>query len=264
MGHAATGLCTVWQVGGGPVKGRRSESPEPGRGRAEESVEIVTGREQAPLDAGAFAALRSGYARLLIDLGSGDGAFPYRVAGAHPDWLCLGIDAHPGRLAEYARRARRKPARGGRPNVLYLAAPVERLPGELQGSADLLTINYPWAGLLEALLAGDAVISAALGALLRPPAALQILLNADAPPPGSDAISPDSVRRRLAPALARHGLTLHRVVFLPETVTVPTTWGARLIRGSGRRTLRVVATHAACPSVYVRWLAEAIGLPDAD
>ena len=48
-----------------------------------------------------------------------------------------------------AAQARRKPARGGAPNALFIVAAAEALPEPLTGIADEITINYPWGSLLR-------------------------------------------------------------------------------------------------------------------
>lgn len=222
-------------------------------------MQIVVGRKTEELGADRLRALAAQHRLTLLDIGSGDGAFPYRVAGAHPDLLCIGLDPNREGLAAYAAKARRKPARGGRANVLYVAAAVEALPEELCASVDLVTINFPWAGLLSAILNGEAALSAALMRVGRSPWALQVLLNAEAPPPPLDAelgsLTPEAVRTRLDPALGPVS-----VGELPDAGRVASRWGGRLIRGSGRSIIRVRADFGAVPPAYGDLLDAAVGL----
>lgn len=221
-------------------------------------MEVMTGRASMQLAPEALTALRQRYSRMLVDVGCGDGAFPYRVARAHADLLCVGLDPNRERMAEYARRARRKPARGGLENVLYVPAGIEALPADLAHVADLITLNFPWAGLLERLLTGELRLFESLRGLARDPCYLHMLINTDAPPPGLPAITLDGVRDALAPPLAAVGAVLVEVALLPPDARVPSEWGGRLIRGSGRRTLRVRAAFGSCPPEYAALL-EAAG-----
>ena len=198
------------------------------------------------LSAGRFTALASRCHLTLVDVGCGDGAFPYRLAGRYPDLLCLGLDANREAPAAYAAKARRKPARGGRPNVLFVPAALESLPAELAGSADLVTINFPWAGLLDRILGAEPGVLTAIRRLGRDPFALQILINADAPPPSwPGPLTPETLRARLGPPLAGATITL-----LPATARVASRWGGRLIQGSGRSTLRIRVDVGPCPPQY--------------
>ena len=54
-------------------------------------------------------------------------------------------------MAESSRRA----SRGGPPNALFVVAAAERVPEELHGVADELTILFPWGSLLRGVLALD-------------------------------------------------------------------------------------------------------------
>ena len=165
-------------------------------------MRIVTGKAVEPIDGPAFRALAAGYGALLLDIGTGDGALPYRLAGQHPDVLFVGVDANAEGMAENARRARRKPARGGRLNCLYVAAPIEQPPDVLAGLAQAITINFPWAGLLEHVLGlreeGGEVLAAALDSLAAPGCALQALINEVTGLPGIP-------RRRSGPAARAPG-----------------------------------------------------------
>ncbi len=222
-------------------------------------MRIVLGRKTEELTAGGFRARAARYRLTLLDIGTGDGAFPYRVAGAYPEVLCVGLDPNREALATYASKAQRKPARGGRANVLYVAAAVEALPDALDASADLVTVNFPWAGLLARTLAGDSALIAALTKMAREPWALQILINAAAPPPSSDRelsiLTSKAVCEHLDPALGSA-----RVTELPETARVASRWGGRLIRGSGRPIIRVRADFGAVPPEYDALLNTVIGL----
>ena len=69
-------------------------------------------------------------------------------------------------MAESSRRA----SRGGPPNALFVVAAAERVPEELHGVADELTILFPWGSLLRGALALDdaAPASAGIASLLAP------------------------------------------------------------------------------------------------
>lgn len=198
-----------------------------------------------------------GRARVLIDVGTGDGRFVYRWAGAHPDTLCIGIDPAAERMREVSHRASRKPARGGRPNALFLVASAEHLPDELTGLADRISINYPWASLFAALVLPDPRILAELRRLARPGAELVALLNQSvlddrpyAERLGLPPLTDDRIEAELRPAYLAAGFSLREHRLLDAAAgEAPhhTSWGQHLTLGSGRRTRLVVADAVPLP-----------------
>ncbi len=208
-----------------------------------------------------LSRLMRGYRAALVDLGCGDGAFPYRLATAHPALLCIGLDPNREAMAEYARKARRKPARGGLANLLYVVAALESLPNELRGIAALITINFPWAGLLQHVVLAEPPLAAALHHLAAPSCLLEILLNADAEVAGLPELTPENLGSALTPVLARAGFAAPSVTWLPAAARVPSRWGGRLIKGSGRRTLRLRASRGSIAAECISVLDDAYGAP---
>ena len=205
-------------------------------------MRVVTGKAVEPIDGPAFRALASGYGALLLDIGTGDGALPYRLAGQHPDVLFVGLDANAEGMAENARRARRKPARGGRLNCMYAAAPIEQPPEVLAGLAQAITINFPWAALRESLLRGEPGVATALQRLSASSARFQLLINVDESIPDLPSVSPDTLRDSLGEPLTAAGFEIAEGDWLPESARVRSQWGGRLIAGSGRSVVRLAAT----------------------
>ncbi len=97
------------------------------------------------LDAAAFTELRSGYAAVAVDVGTGDGRFAYQLACDDAHRLVVGIDALAEPMGERAATAARKPARGGRPNLVFVHAAVETLPEELAAWPTRSTCSFPGA-----------------------------------------------------------------------------------------------------------------------
>ena len=81
-----------------------------------------------------------------MDLGTGDGRLPYRLARQTPDRLFVGLDASVAGLRDVSNRA----ARAGLTNLVYVRASIEDLPAELAGVADQVTAILPWGSLLAA------------------------------------------------------------------------------------------------------------------
>ena len=221
-------------------------------------MDIVTGRDVESIAEPHFAQTLAPYSTVLIDLGCGDGAFPYRLAGAHDNLFCIGVDPNRESMADYARRARRKPARGGRPNVLYVGAAAESLPPELRHRAHVITINYPWASLLQAIVTGDPLFPSALDHLASDVCLVQILLNADADVADLPAVTPAAISDTAAPVLAAVNFRLTDCDWLPPDRRPRSQWGGKLVRGSHRRTVALRAERGDVPSTSRSLLDDAL------
>lgn len=197
-------------------------------------MEIVTRRGPRVMDQAELDTMRARYSSTLVDLGTGDGAWPRRFARDYDNVLAIGIDSDRSALKEAAKMAERKPARGGAPNALYVASRIEELPKELHGAADWVTIYFPWAALLKLILNGDEAIADLLQDLCAPRARLSIVLNAEAVPVGFARPTPDTVRKSLKAPLEAADFRVTRSDWLDAHDAPPTTWGGRLVKGSGR------------------------------
>jgi predicted RNA methylase len=92
------------------------------------------------------------YKRVVVDIGTGSGSAVLRRAAREPETLFLALDADASAMADVSRRAARPARKGGRENVLFLAAAAEELPGTLAGIADETAVVLPWGSLLTAVL----------------------------------------------------------------------------------------------------------------
>ncbi|AMP20596.1 hypothetical protein AZF37_04890 [endosymbiont 'TC1' of Trimyema compressum] len=103
-----------------------------------------------------FKELLSCYSEVLIDIGTGNGRYPYQYAKKNPNSLAIGIDpAGNNMMIEYSVKSQRKPSKGGLDNVLYCVAAIESIPEELADIGDKITVNLPWGSLLEGIVKGE-------------------------------------------------------------------------------------------------------------
>lgn len=212
-------------------------------------MEKVEGKRQHPLASAELAALASGYERRLIDVGCGDGRFVLRQARADPACLCIGLDANADAMRESARRAAAKPARGGAPNAIYIVSSVEGLPEDLGGIATRLTIQYPWGSLLRILIEPDLPLLDKIARLAVAGAPFSVLINLavfddpgyaarlDLPP-----LDESRFRSALVPAWAEVGLAVESVETEREAAEASSSWGKRLVKGSGREVLAIAGS----------------------
>jgi 16S rRNA (adenine(1408)-N(1))-methyltransferase len=206
-------------------------------------MDVITRRGPQSMSQAEFADLRSRYSSTLVDLGTGDGAWPRRFAREFDNVLAIGIDSDRNALREAAKMAERKPARGGAPNALYVAARVEELPPEFSAAADWITVYFPWAALLSMILRGDAQITEFISAIAATRARLSIVLNAEAAPEGLSKPTPDAVRQSLKSPLDAAGFRITRSDWLDADKAPPTNWGGRLVKGSGRTMIGLEASR---------------------
>ena len=204
-------------------------------------MEIITRRGPQSMSQAEITELRSRYSSTLVDLGTGDGAWPRRFAREYDNCLAIGIDSDRNALREAAKMAERKPARGGAHNALYIVAQVEALPPELRGAADWATIYFPWAALLRMILSGHKELTELLNNLCATRSRLSIVLNAEAAPDGFDKPTPDTMSKTLKEPLAEASFRISRSEWRDANQAPPTNWGGRLVKGSNRAMVAIEA-----------------------
>jgi 16S rRNA (adenine(1408)-N(1))-methyltransferase len=175
---------------------------------------------------------------VIIDLGTGDGRAALALAEAEPTTLVIGVDADAASMAESSRRAARKPARGGRSNVLFVVASAETPPAELAGLADEIRILFPWGSLLRGVLGHDPRVVRGITSLARPGAIVSAILSVTA----TDAIGgisslDDAAIDEVAQATRQSGLRLTEAcpVDREKVRATRSTWGRRLLGAAGER-----------------------------
>lgn len=199
-------------------------------------VHVVRGRAVTAVLGGAVRERARAAARVVVDLGAGDGRWLYRLARAHPDWCGLALDASAAGLREVSRRAARPAGRGGAPNAWFLRAAVDALPEALHGLADEIHVHFPWGRLLEVMLRPEVETLARIGGMARGGAALCVRVNlsvlsrpAVCARLALPSMGHQDIEARLRVEYAAAGLDLgavRRVTRLPDT-----SWGRRLSSG---------------------------------
>jgi 16S rRNA (adenine(1408)-N(1))-methyltransferase len=202
------------------------------------TVARVVGKGRAAgLEAGELAALRAEYETVAVDVGTGDGRFAYQLATDDPHRFVVGIDALAEPMGERAATAARKPARGGRPNLVFVHAAVEALPPELAGLADEVYVQLPWGALLEGIVRARADVLGGIAGLCRSGARLAVTLNGeiwlDSTPARYEDLpvpTPEYVAEVVAPGFRAVGIVLGpaRYATAADAKSLPTTWARRL------------------------------------
>jgi 16S rRNA (adenine(1408)-N(1))-methyltransferase len=160
-------------------------------------------------------------------------------------------------MATASRRAATRPARGRLSNALFVVAPAEALPAELDGVADLVTVHFPWGSLLRGLVGADPAIMSGLTGVLRPGGILQLLVSStDRDHSARVAPIQAATLRALAESYATWGLAVTelRPATVADVTAAHSTWGKRLDAGTRRPTwlLQAQLAPAGCRREPVR------------
>lgn len=198
---------------------------------------VVRGKQAVEMTRAELEAAAARHAGVTLDLGAGDGLFAYRYARTHPEQLVIAVEPVRENVREASSKAAKKPERGGAPNVLYVAASVERMPPELAGIADEIFVTLPWGSLMRGLILGDRAVLDGVAGCGGPGARVRIVLNTrifDEPVP-LDArdlpeVTPAYVRETLDAPYAAAGLRIidARWMDADEVASLGTTWAKRL------------------------------------
>ena len=177
-----------------------------------------------------------------MDIGTGDGAFVYKQARTCSDRLFIGIDSNAENLAKYSHKAAQKPNKGGAPNALFVHANCERLPDELCGVAQELSILLPWGSLLKAVALPDLAVLQGFRRLCTDQATLRVVFGydqccepgitmaLDLPP-----LTCEYLETILTPGYDEAGFAVQVRRMEPiELRDIPTTWAKRLSYGKDR------------------------------
>ena len=187
---------------------------------------------------------------MVVDIGTGDGRYVFRGARANPDKFYIGIDVQRKALEKLSEKVHRKPGKGGLRNVLFLQAPAEELPEELNNVADEIHVHFPWGSLLRAMATGDERVLGGLSRMAAPGAWLEIVIGIDEYRDAGESarlelppLSEEYVESVLKPRYAAAGFTVQESGMMSpeEWPEIETTWAKRLRGGTRRRLLFIVA-----------------------
>jgi len=166
----------------------------------------------------------------VIDVGAGDGGYALYRAKTEPSTFAIALDASPDALADGAWRAKRARAA----NAAFLVVAVERVPKELYGLAEEVTIHFPWGSLLRGLSTADPAVLHPVASLLRPGGELRVLLSATERD-GYSNLTPDTLAALASPYID-YGLypLAIRWASPPDIAASRSGWAKRLRAGDAR------------------------------
>jgi 16S rRNA (adenine(1408)-N(1))-methyltransferase len=185
---------------------------------------------------------------IIIDIGTGDGEFVYKIAKENPDRFIIGIEPHHQGLERISARVYKKPAKGGINNALFVLSKIEEMPAELDGIANQVFINFPWAGLLKALLLADAAAWEPIKRICKNGAFIDILFGYEKYTEenefknlGLPAISVAYLKDKMAVKLADYGLRVleTKEIIREDIKNYPSSWAKKLGYGRDRQYFHV-------------------------
>lgn len=118
-------------------------------------MKILKGNRIENIEADELKNKLKAYKSIIIDIGTGDGSFPYRKASKDKENLYIGLDSAADNMVNSSIKVGKKTARGGLNNVLYVVCNALDIPEELKELADRTHINLPWGSLRDAVVKGD-------------------------------------------------------------------------------------------------------------
>lgn len=188
----------------------------------------------------------------LIDVGTGEGKFILDSAREEPGCLHIGVDAAAENMMAASRTACARKTRLD--NALFLRGAAEKLPDQLCGIADRITIHYPWGSLMRITAEPDVEAMVGVRQCCKSGARLSVLLNYSVFEDrnylerlGFGAVADPATNEDLEAAYARAGFLIEERFVTSGDPSVRTSWGRHLVRGSDRKTLVIeaVATEPA-------------------
>lgn len=201
-------------------------------------MELINGRRAASIGRAELLSRIASYDRVLLDLGTGDGRAVLDTARRDPGCFVIGVDACRENLHDSSRRVPH--------NALLVIANALRLPDELDGVAQQITVNFPWGSLLRALLNGDRTLFDAIERVACPTMRLCVRLNASALAEAGATLEHGAAL--VLDALDANGLHAEqpRMLGPDELRGLPSTWAKRLAFGRDPRAIecRAVLQHA--------------------
>ncbi len=206
-------------------------------------MRTLHGRRILDVDVGSFEQLTAACARIVVDVGAGDGHASLRLARRDSATFAIAIDPSVDRLRESARTALRQKIA----NVLFVVASIEVLPDELRQRADEVTVSFPWGTLLAGVVRASADVLGPLARLAKPDALVRILLSVEPRDAHTTGLPPVAVATLMANANTYRdaGFAIEHCADATreEIAQVGSSWGKRL--GADRHVVMLVLRRLA-------------------
>lgn len=180
---------------------------------------------------------------IIVDIGTGDGKFAYKLAKENPDRLIIGIDPNQKNLERLSLKTYKKSARGGLKNCLFVLASIEDMPKELKGVANQVFINFPWGSLLRGIILIEQETWKNIKYICQKGAIIDLLLGYDKNIDRTEIkrlklpiLTQDYIKNNMAPKLAKQGFKITDLKLVNSSVlkNFPSSWAKKLSYGKDR------------------------------
>ena len=190
-------------------------------------METIRGKASLDLDFNGLTEKLTGYNRIVLDLGTGDGRYVHYLADNFPQHFVIGVDSCRENLREYSRTKL--------PNALFIIANTQNLPNELSGLISHMAINFPWGSLLDSLLIGDSDLMSGLASLSRSVTSVDLRLNGGALAEAGWSL--ETGVKQIYNNMIHAGWQVNAPVMMNVTAlrSFPSTWAKRLAFGRDPR-----------------------------
>lgn len=209
-------------------------------------MQIIKGNKTEKITKNELDTLSRSYNSVIVDLGTGDGRFIYKLAIDNPNNFYIGIDPSAKQLEIYSKEANKKRLE----NIIFSVGSIEIIPEEIFGIADYLYINLPWGSLLENIVNPTKEGINTLAKILKNEGILEITLGYhDEAEPGETErlnlppLDEDLVKETIYPAFgafANLELEKYKQLKKSDLKGFDTSWAKKLSFGSDRPLYRLV------------------------
>ena len=208
----------------------------------------VTGKKVLDIDKDDFSSVFTGYEKVILDIGTGDGRYILDTARDNPDCLCIGLDAASDNMRKLSRVASMKPAKGGAENAVYLWGSAENLPDILNERVDHVSVFYPWGSLMRIVSQPNVETLSAIKNVFKRQGELTVLLNYSVFEDADylerlgmgDIVSPID-NPDFHKTYEEAGFAINQFELFAGDPPIRTMWGRHLVRSSQRKTLLISA-----------------------
>lgn len=182
---------------------------------------------------------------IIVDIGTGDGKFVYKLAKQFPNRLFIGIDPNQKGLVKTSLKATKKRTRGGIGNVVYVLASIQELPKELEDIANQVYINFPWGSLLKSIITVEKKAWENIKLIMKKDGVLDIVFGYDPLIDKSEIdrlalprLSSNHIQNKLVPKIEafRFKPTSFEKLNTNDLKSYPTTWSKKMAYGGKTRT----------------------------
>ena len=207
-------------------------------------VKIIKGSKEQTFTAQEFEGLSSKFAYSVLDIGTGDGRFVYKMAKENHEKLFVGMDPSQKQLEIYSKKINKEKLE----NVLLVLGSVEIPPQELIGKFDEIYINFPWGSLLGGIATANTKIVETICKFCKPYSQIEIIFGySDEAEPTEyerlqlEKIDQELIANKIVPEFSKFGFKLEHLEELRKEVLVKigSSWAKKLKFGQDRKMFRL-------------------------